>query len=226
MRAVIFDLDGTLIDSLPDLRTSLNAVLTDYGYECMSTEEVKNMIGGGADVLLAEAFRHAGAEIDPKTLAACVKAFTSHYEGNSAVQTTVFPGALMALQTLSDKGIRMGVCTNKPHGIAVTILKALGLDKYFPVCIGKGERPYHKPDHRHYNCVVAALDVKPHQTLYVGDSETDVKTARNAGVPIILVSYGYSQKPAATLGADLLINHFSEIPIAVDKMFSVMKTDL
>ena len=223
MNAVIFDLDGTLIDSLPDIRTSLNSVLTDYGYQSISITEVKNMIGRGSEILLKEAFQHAGAKMDSKTLASCVKSFTSHYERNPISQTTVFPGTLLALQTLSTKGIRMGVCTNKPHAIALTILKSLNLDKYFPVCIGKGKLPHHKPDSRHYNCVAAGLNVKPQETLYVGDSETDVKTARNAGVPIILVSHGYSKKPANTLGGDLLINHFSEMPNAIDKLFATMR---
>ena len=223
MNAVIFDLDGTLIDSLPDIRTSLNSVLTNYGYQSISVTEVKNMIGRGSEVLLKEAFQHAGAKMDSQTLASCVKSFTSHYERNSTSKTKVFPGALSALQTLSARGIKMGVCTNKPHAIAHTILESLGLDKYFPVCIGKGKLPHHKPDSRHYNCVAAGLNVKPQETLYVGDSETDVKTARNAGVPIILVSHGYSKKPANTLGGDLLINHFSEMPNAIDKLFATMR---
>lgn len=226
MSAVIFDLDGTLIDSLPDIRSSLNSVLKDNGYRSMSTEEVKNMIGGGSDILLKEAFRLVGAKMDRKALTSYVEAFTLQYERNPTSQTSVFPGTLLALETLAAKGIKMGVCTNKPHAVALTILKSLSLDKYFPVCVGKGKMPYHKPDQRHYNCVAAELNVEPQKTVYVGDSITDVKTARNAGVPIILMSHGYSHKPAATLGGDLLINHFSELPNAIDKLFSNMRTVL
>ena len=226
MNAVIFDLDGTLIDSLPDIRASLNSVLTDNGYQSISAAVVKNMIGGGSEVLLKKAFRHVGATMDHTTLASHVRLFASHYERNPTSQTKIFPGAVSALQTLSAKGLKMGVCTNKPHAIAHTILQSLGLDKYFPVCIGKGKLPHHKPDYRHYNCVATELNVLPKDTLYVGDSEMDVKTARNAGVPVILVSHGYSQKPAAALGGDLLINHFSEMPNAVDKLFANRQTVL
>ena len=127
---------------------------------------------------------------------------------------------------LSRNDILLGICTNKPHKSALQVLEALQLDQHFGACFGKGSLPYHKPDRRHYEEVAARLGVAPDQTLYVGDSETDVETARNAGVPIILVPFGYSLQPAARLGGDRLINHFSELPDAVKGLFSSIRAEL
>ena len=103
------------------------------------------------------------------------------------------------------------------------MLKALSLHGLFEACFGKHAVPYHKPDRRHYDEVAHALGVAPEQSLYVGDSETDVQTARNAGVPVVLVPFGYSRRPAAELGGDRLIGHFSELPATIEELFSSMQ---
>lgn len=219
-RAVIFDLDGTLIDSLPDVMNALNAVLADWQRRPVVRNEAKLMVGGGAEPLLERAFAATGEALSAEELPECVEAFTAYYRANPITETTVFEGVIPALQTLIDGGFEIGICTNKPHASAVQVLEALSLDRYFTACIGKAAHPFNKPDPRHYEEVAAALGVSSSRSLYVGDSETDVATARNANVPIILVPFGYSRAPAEELGGDRLITHFSELPGAVDSLFS------
>ena len=220
MRAVIFDLDGTLIDSLPDVMKALNAVLGHNNRRPLSTAETRSMIGGGADVLLQKAFRATGSPLRHDNVIVCVEAFTSHYLSDHTSENRLFDGVRSALKVLSAQGTKLGVCTNKPHEMALSVLKSSELDQSLSVCIGKGQFPYHKPDRRHYDEVVAALGAEVQDSIYVGDSETDVETARNAHVPLILVSHGYSQKPASMLGGDRLIKHFSELPKVVDQLFA------
>lgn len=224
-QAVIFDLDGTLIDSLPDVMNALNAVLADNDRRPVTRDEASTMVGGGAEPLLERAFDATGDALPANRLTACVEAFTAYYRENPATETTIFDGVAPALEALARQGMKLGICTNKPHKSALQVLQALELDGYFDACFGKASLPFHKPDRRHYDEVARALGAAPERTLYVGDSETDVETARNAGVPIILVPFGYSRRPAAELGGDRLINHFSELPTAVGDLFSAMPAD-
>lgn len=221
-RAVIFDLDGTLIDSLPDVMNALNAVLEDNGRRGVTRDEVKTMVGGGAEPLLQRAFDATGESLPTRQLSKFVDAFTRYYRENPATETTIFNGAIAALETLTADGMKLGICTNKPHTSALQVLEALGLARHFDACFGKASVPYHKPDRRHYDEVAKALGVAPDQSLYVGDSETDVETARNAGVPIIMVPFGYTRRPAEELGGDRMIAHFSELPDTVRELFATL----
>lgn len=217
-RAVIFDLDGTLIDSLPDVMNALNAVLADNDRRPVTRDEAKLMVGGGAEPLLERAFAVTGNELAAERLPSCVESFTTYYRADPATETTVFDGVVPALEALAERGLPLGICTNKPHRSALQVLEALSLDAYFGACFGKASVPFHKPDRRHYDEVARALGVAPENTLYVGDSETDVATARNAGVPIVLVPFGYSHAPATDLGGDRVIDDFSELAGAVDEL--------
>ncbi|HCH57304.1 MAG TPA: phosphoglycolate phosphatase [Rhodospirillaceae bacterium] len=221
-RAVIFDLDGTLIDSLPDVMNALNAVLADNGRRPVTLDEAKTMVGGGEEPLLERAFDATGESLPATRLLKCVDAFTGYYRENPATETTIFDGAIAALEALTGDGIKLGICTNKPHASALQVLEALGLAQHFDACFGKSSVPYHKPDRRHYNEVAKALGVDPDQSLYVGDSETDVETARNAGVPIIMVPFGYTHRPTEELGGDRMIAHFSELPDTVRELFAAL----
>ncbi|MAM68901.1 MAG: phosphoglycolate phosphatase [Rhodospirillaceae bacterium] len=219
-RAIIFDLDGTLIDSIPDVMNALNAVLADHGRRPVTRQETVAMVGGGAEPLLERGFATTGEAAPPDDIPSLVEAFGEYYRADPATETTIFDGVIAALEALADRGLKMGICTNKPHPSALQVLEALDLDRHFGACFGKASVPFHKPDRRHYDEVTRALGVPTENTLYVGDSETDVQTARNAGVPLILVPFGYSRTPAADLGGDRLIAHFSELPLAVDDMFA------
>lgn len=219
-QGVIFDLDGTLIDSLPDVMNALNAVLADNGRRTVTRAEATLMVGGGAEPLLERAFDVTGPALDETELPGYIDAFTAYYRADPATETTIFDGVVPALETLTGRGMKLGICTNKPHNSALQVLEALGLDRHFGACIGKAALPFNKPDRRHYDEVAAALGVDSDQTLYIGDSETDVATARNAGVPVVVVPFGYSRVPAAELGGDRLIQHFSELPDVIDELFA------
>lgn len=215
--AVIFDLDGTLIDSLPDVLSALNTVLADAGRRPVTIDEGKLMVGGGAEPLIERAFDLTGGPVAPADIQIHVDAFSVNYQAVPVRHTIIFDGVVPALEELASRGYRLGICTNKPHEAALTVLKALGLDRHFASCIGKAARPFNKPDRRHYVAVTEELGVVTANSVYIGDSETDVKTARNAGVPIVLVPFGYSRKPAAELGGDRLICHFSELVTVVEE---------
>jgi phosphoglycolate phosphatase len=220
-RAVIFDLDGTLVDSLPDVLNALNGVLNDVGRRPVTITEGKLMVGGGAEPLIERAFGLTGDPVAPEDIPIYVDAFAVNYQATPVRYTTIFDGVIPALEDLAARGYRLGICTNKPHDSAITVLKALGLDRHFSSCIGKAARPFNKPDRRHYDAVADELGVTPDNSLYIGDSETDVETARNAGVPIVLVPFGYSRKPAAELGGDRLIGHFSELTAVVEALLPI-----
>jgi len=220
-KAVIFDLDGTLIDSLPDVLGALNPVLADVGRRAVTIDEGKLMVGGGAEPLIERAFALTGESLAETEIRIHVDAFAANYQAVPVRHTTIFDGAVHALEELASRGYRLGICTNKPHESALSVLEALDLDKHFASCIGKAARPFHKPDRRHYDAVAGELGVAPENSLYIGDSETDVETARNAGVPIILVPFGYSRKPAAELGGDRLVDHFSELVAAVEEFLPI-----
>lgn len=219
--AVIFDLDGTLIDSLPDVLGALNPVLREAGRRPVTIDEGKLMVGGGAEPLIERAFDLTGDPVAPADVSGYVEAFAANYQATPAHFTAVFDGAVAALEDLAARGYRLGICTNKPHESALTVLAALDLDRHFASCIGKSARPFNKPDRRHYDAVADELGVVPANSLYIGDSETDVETARNAGVPIVLVPFGYSRKPAAELGGDRLIGHFSELAAVVGELLPI-----
>jgi phosphoglycolate phosphatase len=186
-RAVIFDLDGTLIDSDPDIRAALNRVLAADGLVPLSTAEVQSMIGDGAKVLLERAFAAYGSQAEPRHLTA----FLADYEENSVVETVPYPGIVAALEALSTAGHLMGVCTNKPVAAARNVLARLGLDKYFAVVIGGDSTPFRKPDPKHLAATLAQLGAT--QAVMVGDHANDINAAAGLGIPSIFVSWGYGR---------------------------------
>jgi len=219
-RAVIFDLDGTLIDSVPNLVDALNNVLEQVDRRPVTIHEATQMVGGGAESLIDQAFALTGSAVGGDQLADYLANFMDHYRARPGRDTTIFDGVLPVLDALVADGVKLGICTNKPHEMTLAVLDALSLGHYFDACIGSDVLPYHKPDRRHYEEVARQLGVALENTVYVGDSETDVATARNAGVPIVVVSFGYSRVPAAEFGGDRLIDHFSELPAALDVLFA------
>jgi phosphoglycolate phosphatase len=187
MRAVIFDLDGTLIDSAPDLRAALNRVLGRSGLPALDAASVQRMIGDGAKALVARAFAAAGRESQPEDLAD----FLADYEANATVETVVYPGIKPALAIFQSAGYPMAVCTNKPEAASRVILQALGLQGFFPVVTGGDSTAFRKPDPRHLAGALAALGVS--DAVMIGDHENDMAAARGLGLPSIFVSWGYGQ---------------------------------
>jgi len=214
--ALIFDLDGTLVDTAPDLLGALNAVLAAEGRRKVDLADLRHLVGFGARRMLGEAFRMTGDEADPDTLPGLVDSFIAHYRLHIAAQSKPFPGVEATLGALKADGARLGVLTNKPQELTDLLLPEVGLDRFFGAIHGAGRYSYSKPDARVFHHVVEELGHGP--ALMIGDSATDVATARAAGVPVILVSYGYTPEPAHKLGADAVVDSFIQIPAAAARL--------
>jgi phosphoglycolate phosphatase len=186
-RAVVFDLDGTLIDSDPDIRAVVNRVLAADGLAPLSAGEVQSMIGDGAKVLLERAFAARGVQAEPRHLTA----FLADYEANSVVETVPYPGIVAALEALTAAGHLMGVCTNKPVMAAHSVLARLGLDKYFSVVTGGDTTPFRKPDPKHLAATLAQMGAT--RAVMIGDHRNDIDAAAGLGIPSIFVTWGYGQ---------------------------------
>lgn len=209
---IVFDLDGTLVDTAPDLVASLNHVLDGLGRPPMALEAVRAEVGRGARHLLGLGLAASGERSDA-LVEAGIGPFLAHYGANIARHSRPFPGAQAALDHLLAAGRRLAICTNKPEALARDLLQALGWDGRFAALLGADSRPWRKPDPRHLFDTIAAAGGG--HALFVGDSRTDSETAQAAGIPLILVRFGYSAEPVDTLGADALIDSFDALPAAI-----------
>lgn len=208
------------MDTAPDLMTTTNTLLAREGRRPVDHGELRRLVGRGARNLISEAFKLTGAAVDPARLEPLYEAFLKDYESHIADASLPFPGVVETLEALQADGVRMGVLTNKPHGPSLLLLEALGLNRFFGAVSGGGKRPWLKPDPRLFAEIIAELGGPGAGALMVGDSITDVESARAAGVPVILLSYGYTPEPAATLGADLVLDDFREVPAAAAKLLA------
>ena len=215
--AYIFDLDGTLVDTAPDLLAATNAVLADAGRATVDPETLRHMVGFGARSLISQAFAATGEPAAEADLPALVDNFVSHYRQNIAAESRPFPGVERTLAELAGVA-RLGVLTNKPQPLADILLPALKLDRFFAAIHGAGRLDVAKPDARVFHHVVEDLGGMGTGAVMIGDSATDVATARAARVPVILVTYGYTPVPAAELGGDAVTDDFTEIPALAKKL--------
>ena len=209
--AVVFDLDGTLVDTAPDILAYLNDMLAELGRPGLDPSSVRSMIGDGVRSLLLRGLEASGgipADLDIENL---FRRYLARYTEEPVKQSRPFDGVSDTLGALSEAGVRLGVCTNKPQEPTNRLLSRLGLDRYFGSVMGGDALPVKKPDPAHLLTILDRLDVKPERAALIGDSETDLKTARAAGTPCILVSFGYTKIPARDLGADHVIDHFSHL---------------
>ena len=272
--ALIFDLDGTLVDTAPDLLSATNAVLAAEGRAPTDTSHLRHMVGFGARSLIAQAMAASGAPADEAEMARLVGIFIDHYRAHIADFSRPFAGVVETLKELRGQGHRLGILTNKPAELTGLLLERLGLGQYFAAVYGAGRKAYSKPDPRIFHDVVQDilnepplpslgqgpsirgrygpaspsglraqgrsafgwLGRQPHpsrrfapkgevdlrgvtnlKAVMIGDSVTDLSTARAAGAPCILMSYGYTPVPAAELGADMVLDAFAQLPGAVKR---------
>ncbi|MEW5726727.1 MAG: phosphoglycolate phosphatase [Pseudomonadota bacterium] len=210
LKAVVFDLDGTLVHSVPDLTVAVNKLLAEEGRRQLTDADVAPMVGDGVAVLVSRAFTAAGG-LPAGDIAPYVTRFVAHYEPHAADLTRLFDGTVAALEGLRARGLKLAVCTNKVSGATWKILKALEIDRLFDVVVGGDDTPKHKPDPVHVRITLDKLGVTADEAAYVGDSENDVKAAKGAGLPVVLVTFGYTRIPVAELGGDVLIESYAEL---------------
>jgi phosphoglycolate phosphatase len=215
---LVFDLDGTLLDTAPDLLGALNAVLAEEGLPAADRATLARRFGHGARALIVEGFRAAGAAADDNRLDRLTERFIVHYTGRIAAQTRPFPGAVEAMDRLEALGVRFAVCTNKRAGMATPLLEALGLAHRFAAIVGGDSLPTRKPDPGHLIGTVAAAGGDLAASVLVGDSDADVFAARGAGVPVIGVTFGYSPDPMDVLRPDAAIDSFAELDAALSRI--------
>lgn len=216
-KAVVFDLDGTLIDSAPDLLTAANKLLAEEGRPNIDETDIKLMVGDGVPKLVERAFEKTGGLPDG-ALPVLSQRFLGFYEGHAADETRPFPGVMAALAGLKEDGLKLAVCTNKPYDATMEILEALDLAGYFDAVVGGDSLPgIKKPDPRHVLACVEALGATVADSLLVGDSKVDVEAGRNAGLPVIAAAHGYAKMPPEQLGADLVLDDFARLPEVISR---------
>jgi phosphoglycolate phosphatase len=209
---IAFDLDGTLVDTAPDLIGALNVVLGERGLPLVPEESARVLVGRGARALIERGFALAGEPLDEAEVGGLVTRFIEAYRARIASGSRPFPGLEAALQTLSDAGARLCVCTNKRTDLSLALLDALALTPRFASVTGADKAPVRKPDPSHFIAAIEEAGGRPDHALMVGDSDNDVLSARAAGAPVVVVSFGYTETPASELGADALIDHFDQLP--------------
>ncbi|MGE5269482.1 MAG: phosphoglycolate phosphatase [Thiohalocapsa sp.] len=213
---LLFDLDGTLVDSVPDLTSALNAVLRERGYGALSRAEVAPMVGDGVPALVARGFAARGGT--PADAASAVPRYLEIYEANATVLTRPYPGVRETLLALRRGGYRTAVCTNKPQQAALTVLQGLDLMPLIDAVAGGDRYDVKKPDPRHLLALLDELQGDAERAAMVGDSENDAKVGHAAGVPVILMSYGYARAAPASLGAARVLDRFADLPQALAQL--------
>ena len=220
--ALVFDLDGTLIDSIPQVAAAVNATLTEAARPTLSLDAVRDMIGDGARVTVERAFAATGGAggVD---IGAMIERYLAHYLADPAAHTAVFPGVVEVLEQFQRAGAIMGICTNKPGATTRPVLDALDLSRYFAAVVTADDTPHRKPDGRHVLDTLAAMNADRAGAVFIGDSEPDMAAARDAGVPAVLVAYGYGRAAVNALPAAARIERFHDLPAAVTAIIARRK---
>ncbi|HSZ53665.1 MAG TPA: HAD-IA family hydrolase [Caulobacteraceae bacterium] len=215
---IVFDLDGTLVETAPDLMGTLNVLLAREGIAPLSVTEARSLIGQGAKALLARGFAAGGRPLAEPQLSRLFDDFIDHYLAHIADESRPFDGVIAALDRLQSDGARLAICTNKRTDLSIALMSALGLAERFVAIVGADTAPAPKPDARHLTTAIERAGGRADRAVMVGDSASDARAARNAGVPLVLVSFGYTDVPAADLQPDVLIDHFDALPDACARL--------
>ena len=219
---ILFDLDGTLVDTAPDLMRAHNYVMKKFGYPTKSTEEIRNLVGQGAGAMLGrsiwgQAKKEFGKVQDEKIKKEMIKDFTDFYGKNIVNESTLINGVKDFLIWSKKNNISMAVCTNKTDYMAIDLLKKIGIYDFFEYVAGHNTFDYCKPDPRHLTSVIEILQGDIKKSLMIGDSETDANAAKNAGIPVILMEDGYTEKKTNEIYHNHLVKDFIGIEKIVSK---------
>nr|WP_321463734.1 phosphoglycolate phosphatase [uncultured Cohaesibacter sp.] len=209
---VLFDLDGTLVDTAPDLTGALNHVLAQYQLAPFSVEKVRNTVGFGARITIERSMSHYNKTLSEEALDIAHAQFLAHYSENICKNSQLFPGVKDVLEMFKANDIRMSVCTNKTEHLSIDLLDQIGIADYFASICGSDTVPNKKPHPDHVFSAINRAGGKCEEAILIGDSQADVQSARAAGIPVIVMSYGYTAVPSAELGADLVLDSFLDIP--------------
>jgi phosphoglycolate phosphatase len=208
---LIFDLDGTLIDSAPDLRTATNKVLAKHGRRAISMEETKQFVGNGAPKLIERAFRATGEPVEAGEIDLLTQEFLAFYDGHEADDTRPYEGVMETLGILKEKGVRMALCTNKPQTPTDNLLNNLEMTDFFEVVLGGDQLERKKPDPQMIHWVLDQMKVPVDKAIMIGDSPNDIDAAKNANMRNVAVSYGYRKVSVEALKADTVIDQFPQL---------------
>ncbi|CAM5208075.1 Phosphoglycolate phosphatase OS=Bosea thiooxidans OX=53254 GN=SAMN05660750_03385 PE=3 SV=1 [Bosea thiooxidans] len=212
---VVFDLDGTLAETAPDIMRVLNVILVREGLAALPLERARELVGAGARALIERGFKVSGRPLNAATLERLFEDFLTIYAEDVASQSHLFDGVTDALDSLAEEGYALAVCTNKPILHTRLILDHFGIAGRFAAVAGRDSFPWFKPDPRHLTLTIEAAQADPQRAVMIGNSRTDIATARAAGIPSICVPFGYTDVPIETLEPNFVIQHFGELPAAV-----------
>ncbi|MDM9628294.1 HAD family hydrolase [Rhizobium sp. S152] len=218
---IVFDLDGTLLDTHADLVESLNHTISAIGLAPVSYDDLTHLVGQGAKVMIERACKLQGEPIDESALPPLLDRFIAHYSANMPGHTMPYPGVVDAMNALKDAGCKLAVCTNKLEGLARPLLDKLDLTGHFDAITGGDTFEVRKPDAKHLLGTVELAGGDASRTIMIGDSVNDIMVAHNAGIPSIAVPFGYSDVPVETLNPTRVITHYRELtPALVEELLA------
>jgi phosphoglycolate phosphatase len=217
VEALIFDLDGTLVDTAPDLMGATNYALSTIGRSPITMDQVRHMVGHGARSLIERGLTATGGSVDKATVDKMHTTLLDYYADHIADDSVIFDGLLDVLHKAQGAGLKLGVCTNKVERLSHKLLAELKMADYFGAIVGGDTLPIMKPDPAPYREVARRLRVDASRTLMFGDSETDIRTAQNTGVPVIAVTFGYTPLPVETFNPTHVISHYDQAWALISK---------
>ncbi len=218
-RAVFFDLDGTLINSVLDVHLCLSEVMEKAGRERLSVEQVTHLVGGGARIMTEKALTMTGGVNSSQEVEEMVADFLALYAADPVRLTKPFPGAIDLLDRLRDQGLTLAICTNKPRATTDPVLDALDLEQYFEMICCGNEVPHQKPDARHIEHMIAELSLNRPDVVMIGDSDNDLLAADAANLRSIMVSFGYDADLKDHPALDIMIDALTEVPAKLDEIW-------
>jgi phosphoglycolate phosphatase len=218
---IVFDLDGTLIDTAPDLIESLNHALTPGGFEPVDHSMVGTIVGMGGRAMIERVFTMNQRRVDPALIEQHHEVFLEHYTAGIPGRSRPYPGVLEAIARAADAGYIFAICTNKPETMAVSLIERLGLSPLFGAICGADTFAFRKPDPRHLTETIERAGGDPGRALMVGDSRTDIDTAKAAGIPVVAVDFGYTDRHVREFEPSKVISHYDELTVAlIDRLIA------
>ena len=210
---VVFDLDGTLVDTAPDLLDSLNHCLNLSGMDKVDPVTLRRYVGQGGRVMIERAFEAQQKLLSTQQLDGLIDIFIEHYSAHMPGRSALYEGAEQAMDALADAGYRLAVCTNKYEGLSVNLLTGLGQVQRFSAICGSDTFSFRKPDPRHLVETIRKAGGDPNRAVMIGDSRTDIDTAKAAGIPVVAVDFGYSDLPVSAYDPSRVISHYRELKV-------------